>query len=175
VLGNAMGGSFCPGAEAAWIMRNPDIYSGPYRIKPSAGYAIGGLTIPSAGSGTAGGPGIAAGLEPGDVTKYSAQPWQSDFNECTSQDIDVTYDNWNLLYPSSTGDPMQRWSWTTYWWPAHRPVQVNNQPWSPTAQNNAGDLAMVTAWPSLSFVARNPDATVENLEPAFVMVEPSPS
>ena len=27
VLGNALGGSFCPGAEASWIMRNPAIYS----------------------------------------------------------------------------------------------------------------------------------------------------
>ncbi len=173
VLGNVMGGSFCPGAEAAWIMRNPNIYAGPYRIKPSASYVIGGLTVPSAGTGTAGEPGISDGMEPGDVTKYSAQPWQSDFNECTSQDIDVTYENWNVLYPSSTGDPMLQWSWTTYWWPAHRPVKVNNQPWSPTAQNNAGDLAMVTTWSSLSFVAKNPDATVENLDPAFVMVEPS--
>ncbi len=27
VLGNALGGSFCPGGEATWIMRNPAIYA----------------------------------------------------------------------------------------------------------------------------------------------------
>lgn len=175
VLGNALGGSFCPGGEACWIMRDPAIYRAPYRIRAAAGYSTGGLTIPTAGTGLAGSPGLAGGLEPGDITKYSAQPWQSDFNECYTQDIDVTYENWNVLYPSSTGDPMQSWSWTTYWWPSHRPVTVNNNAWSPTQQNNAGDLAMVTLWPTLSFIRDNPDATVQKLQPAFIAVEPPQS
>jgi len=33
VLSNALGGAFSPGAEVNWIMRNPSIYSAPYRIK----------------------------------------------------------------------------------------------------------------------------------------------
>lgn len=32
VLTNLTGGAFCPGAEAGWIMRNPGIYTKPYRI-----------------------------------------------------------------------------------------------------------------------------------------------
>ncbi len=36
VLGNALGGSFCPGGEASWIMRNPAIYASPYRIRHAA-------------------------------------------------------------------------------------------------------------------------------------------
>lgn len=172
VLGNALGGAFCPGAEACWIIRNPAIYSSAYRINQSSSFVPGGLTIPVAGTGLAGVPGIAGGLEPGDITKYGAQPWQSDFNECYTQDIDVTYENWNLLYPDSTGDPLQSWTWTTYWWPSHRPVYVNNVEWSPTEQNNAGDLAMVTLWSTLSFIRDNPDATVENLQPAYIAVEP---
>jgi hypothetical protein len=48
----------------------------------------------------------------------------------------------------------------TYWWPVHRPYYVSTaatgtQLWSPTAQNNAGDLAMVTAWASLRFLVRD--------------------
>ena len=31
-------------------------------------------------------------MQPGDLTKYSGIPWQSDFNECSTQMIDVTYD-----------------------------------------------------------------------------------
>ena len=32
VLGNVLGGSFCPGGEVGWIVRNPAVYSEPYRI-----------------------------------------------------------------------------------------------------------------------------------------------
>ena len=32
VLGNVLGGSFCPGGEIGWIARNPAIYAAPYRI-----------------------------------------------------------------------------------------------------------------------------------------------
>ena len=48
---------------------------------------------------------FARGLQPGDLTKYSALPWQADFNECTTQDINITYETWNRLDPSSEGDP----------------------------------------------------------------------
>ena len=30
------------------------------------------------------------GLQPGDLTKYMSVPWQADFNECSTQPIDVT-------------------------------------------------------------------------------------
>src|SRR5258708_5879282 len=33
VLSNLMGGSFCPGAEVNWIIRNPSVYKEPYRLK----------------------------------------------------------------------------------------------------------------------------------------------
>ena len=32
------------------------------------------------------------GLQPGDLTKYSALPWQADFNECSIQNINITYE-----------------------------------------------------------------------------------
>jgi hypothetical protein len=136
-------------------MRNPAIYSAPYRINQSTSVEQGELSQPSGAS-------IEQGLEPGDLTKYSAVPWQSDFNECTNQPIDTTYLEWNSIEPDRTGDPVVPTSQLTYWWPVHRPVFFGTPtqpalPWSPTAQNNAGDLAMVTAWASLRFIVLTTD------------------
>jgi len=146
-LAAALGGAFCPGAEAGWIMRNPAIYSAAYRIKPTPP-SQGELSLP-------GGAELSGGLEPGDITKYSALPWQSDFNECTNQPIDITYRDWNNLELDSVGDPVAQAFQLTYWWPVHRPFIFNGAPWSPTAQNNAGDLAMTTAWASLRFIIQS--------------------
>jgi len=49
-------------------------------------------------------------LQPGDLTKYSALPWQADFNECTTQDIDITYELWNKIDPKSENDRGSGWS-----------------------------------------------------------------
>jgi L-Lysine epsilon oxidase N-terminal/L-lysine epsilon oxidase C-terminal domain len=159
VLSNLLGGSFCPGGEAAWIMRNPAIYAGPYRINQSKGYTPGSLSLtenlspaPDAVAD------LSAGLEPGDITKYDAVPWQADFNECSTQSIDITYEKWNTIEPKSTGDPVKRVAQLTYWWPAHRPMKVQTQnsgqvDWSRgIPQSNAGDLKMVTAWKDLGFI-----------------------
>ncbi len=91
-LASGLGGSFCPGGEASWIMRNPAIYASAYRIHHSS-YSPGGLSQPGAlpGGAPSAAANMANGLEPGDLTKYSAVPWQSDFNECTTQTIDITY------------------------------------------------------------------------------------
>jgi hypothetical protein len=180
VLGNTLGGSFCPGGEITWIIRNPAIYSEPYRIKwnpaflPDAGstrksgtgefFPPAALRFPGPG-GTA--DDYSAGLEPGDLTKRSALPWQGDYNECSLQTIDVTYETWNKLYDTS-GDPavaaQNRRTNITLWWPAHRPMQVFRSTdyaqvdWARgIPQTKAGDLKMVTAWKSLGFVVKNPD------------------
>ncbi|MGC2108894.1 MAG: LodA/GoxA family CTQ-dependent oxidase [Candidatus Korobacteraceae bacterium] len=170
VLGNVLGGAFMPGAEACWIMRNPAIYSSAYRVN-QASYTPGGLSQPAVvangSNGNAVAASLAAGLEPGDLTKYDAIPWQADFNECSTQVIDITYDEWCEIYPGSTGDPIQPMTQLTYWWPVHRPMEVttylgNNQygggQWSPTAQTHVGDLQMVSEWASLGFILRNPAA-----------------
>jgi hypothetical protein len=171
VLGNALGGAFCPGGEASWIMRNPAIYQHAYRIKQA-------VATPGALSQPARLPGappdnvasLRLGLEPGDITKYSGVPWQSDFNECSTQDIDVTYRDWNSIDPDNTGDPVADRTQLTYWWPAHRPMFVNGRAWSPTANTHAGDLQMVSIWATLSFVTRTPDPGP--FDPSFQMTEP---
>jgi L-Lysine epsilon oxidase N-terminal/L-lysine epsilon oxidase C-terminal domain len=152
-LAAGLGGAFCPGGEATWIVRNPAIYAGAYRIRRSTTATQGELSQPGASR-------LAGGLEPGDLTKYSAVPWQSDFNECTNQVIDMTYQGWNDIDPDSIGDPVAQTYQLTYWWPVHRPFYYHLGDgsaglWSPTSQNNAGDLAMVTAWAQLRFFIRD--------------------
>jgi L-Lysine epsilon oxidase N-terminal/L-lysine epsilon oxidase C-terminal domain len=177
VLGNILGGSFCPGGEIGWIARNPGIYSAPYRIKGNSAF----LPEPGPANGapgefyppqlTVGREKPGAGLEPGDLTKRSALPWQADFNECSTQPIDITYEGWSKLYedgPKSTN--------ITLWWPTHRPMQVFRAAGDSYTQNdwavgipqtNAGDLKMTTAWRELGFVVPNPKGGY----PGFIEVE----
>lgn len=181
VLSNLLGGAFCPGAETAWIMRNPAIFAASYRIKHSsyfnakdlASWDPPQLSLPGGPLGPTDQGGLGAGLEPGDLTKYSGIPWQSDFNECSDQPIDITYEDWSVIYPNSTGDPVQDVTQNTYWWPTHRPMQVTNPDnsqmnWSQgIPNNNVGDLKMVSAWNKLGFILNT--GTADN--PNFVQVE----
>lgn len=184
VLGNVLGGAFCPGGEAGWIMRNPAIYAEPYRIKDIAisELTTGSLSQPARVTGADAAADMATGLEPGDITKYSALPWQADFNECSTQNVDITYEQWNSIYPTSIGDPVKSILNPTYWWPSHRPMGVNQQiptpPGAPTAytmmewsngipQSHAGDLKMVSAWKDLGFIINNSDPT----GPAYIQIE----
>jgi L-Lysine epsilon oxidase N-terminal/L-lysine epsilon oxidase C-terminal domain len=187
VLSNALGGAFSPGAEVGWIMRNPSIYWAPYRVKADRSISNFLETAAQMNTGT----GVAqdytfnvenplsqdndfdTGLQPGDMTKYMALPWQTDFNECTTNPNDVTYADWNVLYPESEHDSRmqkERKVVETMWWPAHRPLQYNQVTsvsqgkasyawlnWSRgIPQMNQGDLKMVTEWSSLRFIIRNP-------------------
>ena len=156
VLSNGLGGSFCPGGEVSWIIRNPAIYAKPYRIKASKSFTPGSLSTP--GDISSGSAGFTFGMEPGDLTRYSGVPWQSDFNECSTQLIDITYDKWNVLEPGTTGDPIVPVTQLTYWWPSHRPMWVTTDKgaqvqWqAKITQTNAGDLEMVSAWKKLGFI-----------------------
>jgi hypothetical protein len=174
VLSNCLGGAFCPGAEVTWFIRNCRIFdaqmkngalqNGLYRIKHK-------LTIgPNAMSESVGdtlginyfqpnnlslGEHLGDGLEPGDLTKRNAVPWQCDFNECTTNPTDVTYDNWNVInLPQS-----QRLSYGVVWWPAHRPLQVTTatggqgRDWAePIPETDQGDTMMVSLWNQLGFL-----------------------
>jgi len=212
VLMNVLGGAFCPGGEVGWVMRNPSIYFEPYRIKAdrsrsdflqSAAQASQTKTTvqqdytfaietPLSQNNN-----FTSGLQPGDLTKYMALPWQSDFNECTTQPINITYTDWNNL--SAGSDKDQRLAdeekvWTTLWWPAHRPLQsfelvsvangtaeTNWTVWSRgIPQTNAGDLKMVSEWWRLGFIIRNPYLKPEALlqasdgnTPKYISVERS--
>jgi hypothetical protein len=151
-LENCVGGAFSPGIEMTWISRNPLIYSAPYRIKHKAG-----VEPPLSLGGD-----LARGLEPGDAGKYMAQPWQADYNECSSQPI---------------GDRI------LWWWPVQRPLFVyieehghlRQVPWVGTdADQNAADyvqfgedIDMVPLWKELGFIYN--EGTQEH--PRFLEVE----
>lgn len=186
VLGNVLGGAFNPGAEVAWIIRNPAIYSKPYRIKANPAF------IPTAGSSRISGnnpfiienglsqtDNLTVGLEPGDLTKRSALPWQADLNECSTQDIDVSYELWNKVYPDSINDPTSSKTQVaiTMWWPTHRPLQVflesgQQIEWAAyIPQTYEGDLKMVSAWKEFGFLIRNPDTSAY---PAYYEIERNP-
>ncbi len=215
VLSNLAGGAFCPGAEVGWIIRNPAIFVEPYRIKADplfAGFrqtaanenqSVNTFPVPeqdyiayldtplSLGSD------YSVGLQPGDLTKMMALPWQADFNECSTQEIDVTWALWNNIDASNPNDPWMkrtRMVWETLWWPAHRPMQVYElidgteadpkfqyYNWARgVPQTNAGDLKMVTEWRRLGFLLRNPYVPPEQLNqpsplppPKYVNVERS--
>ena len=104
-LENCVGGAFCPGIEMTWIARNTTIYH-PLPAKPALSDAFrirhkdvsGGLTLTNGADND-----YSNGVEPGDIIKYMAQPWQADFNECSVQ-------------PIPAGGP-EYW-----WWPAQRPI-----------------------------------------------------
>jgi len=192
VLSNVLGGAFCPGGEVGWILRNPAIYVEPYRIKADPQFAAfrqtaaeannnSGAAIPEADYSAYVDATLSQkdnfdrGMQPGDLTKHMALPWQADFNECTTQPINVTYEEWNKIYPANQKDSLMRREqavWETLWWPAHRPLQVFEAAsgsatvdWSRgIPQTNAGDLKMVTAWWTLPFVLKNPKANEKPTE-----------
>lgn len=204
VLSNLLGGSFCPGAEVTWIIRNPAVYLEPFRLKADPTFYAFRQTAAQASAKSGDVHDVEyvsyineplsqqsdfdTGLQPGDLTKYSALPWQSDFNECSIQPINITYEEWNKIYPDVELDSrLKRESqvWETMWWPAHRPLQTfepvgfsDGKPasyrmlnWSRGIPGTyAGDLKMVTAWPKLAFVVRNPflpDAKLDGPSPDY--------
>lgn len=187
VLGNVLGGSFCPGGEVGWIIRNPAIYVKPYRIKQNPDF------VPNSGSGRLSGKNafmppalsqtdnLEKGMEPGDITKRNALPWQADFNECATQTIDVTYREWNKLYDSGN-DPgvLNNKVVKTLWWPAHRPMQVyrnvegsyKQEDWAKgIPQTFEGDFKMVSEWKNLGFVLKTSDKFPEYTEVERTEVE----
>ncbi|VEB44297.1 Uncharacterised protein [Chromobacterium violaceum] len=96
-LDNCVGGPFSPGIEMTWISRNPAIYGQPFRIRNHF-VPEGPLSLDFD---------LKRGMEPGDVTRYMAIPWQADFNECSSQPLDGR---------------------RLWWWPAQRPEFVYLEP-----------------------------------------------
>jgi hypothetical protein len=150
-LENCVGGAFSPGIEMTWISRNPRIYTEPFRLKLKA-------QVPTPLSL---GMNLAAGLEPGDLIKFMAVPWQADFNECSSQPLDNR---------------------VVWWWPAQRPVMVYLEPgrhkqvaWvgtdydqhAPDYVSFKDDIEMVEHWKRLGFVFNTGTAD----RPDFVEVE----
>lgn len=118
VLVNCLGGRFSPGIDLTFIVRDSDLYvkdwqtsgTGPFRINPRPlDYGNVRPDRPLLTEGYVPLQTGMAGLEPGDVSKFMAIPWHTDYNSCAT----------HLPSPNPAGNTTLFWSW-----PAQRPVAV---------------------------------------------------
>lgn len=118
VLLNCLGGRYSPGIELTFIVRDTNLYitdtqarlsSGPFRIRAEAlNYSNLAANKPVLGVGYV--PLRSDPVQPGDLSKFMAQPWHTDYNSCAIHQPDPN---------KPAGNNMLYWSW-----PAQRPVQV---------------------------------------------------
>ncbi len=118
VLVNCLGGRFSPGIDLTFIVRQPDLYikdwqtsgTGPFRVKPKPlDYSTVQRHTPLLTEGYVPLHTGNTGLEPGDISKFMAIPWHTDYNSCAT----------HLPSPNPSGNNYLFWSW-----PAQRPVAV---------------------------------------------------
>jgi len=115
VMENCLGGRYSPGIELTFIVRDINLYkqywqgkTGPFRVnEQSLDYTTAQKNTPFLGVGYV--PLRTAPVEPGDLCKFMALPWHTDYNSCATHTPDPDPENNNTLY----------WSW-----PAQRPVSV---------------------------------------------------
>ena len=112
---NCLGGRFTPGIDVTFVVREAQIYdpdwprsgSGPFRIRRKRlDYARQDRPVLSCGYVPRH---VEDGLEPGDLSKFMAVPWHTDYNSCATHPPD----------PNPKGNRKLFWSW-----PAQRPVAV---------------------------------------------------
>ncbi|KLN63993.1 LodA/GoxA family CTQ-dependent oxidase [Vibrio sp. VPAP30] len=127
VLENCLGGRYSPGIDLTFIVRDTNLYMtnwqgkvGPFRINMEAlDYANAKSIKPFLGVGYI--PLRTAAVEPGDLSKFMAQPWHTDYNSCATH---VPDPNPSMPNPDGKEKPPIEDS-TLYWsWPAQRPVSV---------------------------------------------------
>jgi hypothetical protein len=118
-LANCIGGRLSPGIDLTFVMREPAVYQlpwktsqgGPFRVraKPLAYDAKIPGNQPFLTVGYVPRHEDTDGLEPGDLSKFMALPWHTDYNSCATHPPD----------PPIPGNRTVLWSW-----PAQRPVAV---------------------------------------------------
>ena len=134
-VGNCVGAPFSPGIETTWIVRNEKIYHKPFTIK--VGHFSGSNEqlneyYKQNGLSTTADEGEGFGVEPGDLTKRMAIPWQSDFQECTVQTPNTTVPTVNQ-FADGTGIEVPP-AYYVYWWPPQSPMHVMTGSMNPQDQ-----------------------------------------
>ncbi len=87
-LENCSGGGFCPGMEVGWLIRKPQVYSEPFRIK--AGAKVDSLTV-----------------GPGFFSQQVALPWHADFWECQKEEDTEAAGVYQAWWPANRPDDVQ--------------------------------------------------------------------
>jgi L-Lysine epsilon oxidase N-terminal/L-lysine epsilon oxidase C-terminal domain/Iron-containing redox enzyme len=116
---NCLGGRFSPGIDLTFVMRESAIYVQPWQTSGAGPFRVHAKPLDYAGVKSANKPLLtcgyvprhveADGLEPGDLSKFMAIPWHTDYNSCAT-------------HPPSPNPPGNR---KVFWsWPAQRPVAV---------------------------------------------------
>ena len=118
VMVDCLGGRFSPGIDLTFVVRQPSLYvqdwetsgTGPFRIRAKQlAYTAARHDQPLLTEGYVPLRVDQDGLEPGDLSKWMAVPWHTDYNSCAT-------------HPPSPNPPSNR---TVFWsWPAQRPVAV---------------------------------------------------
>jgi len=117
-LTNLLGGRFSPGIDLTFIVRDPYLYDQDWTEADKGPFRIGAKTL-DYGSANPSTPFLTVGytpnrtvknpVEPGDLCKFMALPWHTDYNSCATHS------------PS----PNPERNTTLFWsWPAQRPVSV---------------------------------------------------
>lgn len=124
-MANCLGGRYVPGIEVSYTIMEKDIYhqdwktsgSGPFRIKHyPLSYEGLDKSTPYLTSGWIPLHNMTDGLQPGDVSKFMAIPWQTDYNSCS---IHATAINTDGVNKSNGAESTLYWSW-----PSQRPDAV---------------------------------------------------
>ncbi|EKU99126.1 hypothetical protein Lepto7375DRAFT_1136 [Leptolyngbya sp. PCC 7375] len=124
ILMNCLGGRFSPGIDMTFIVRQPEVYqtdwretgAGPFRLKAKPlAYTEATTAQPFLSEGYVPYHSASDGLEPGDPSKFLANPWHTDYNSCAT----------HQTAPNPPSPLMNQPSSTLYWsWPSQRPVAV---------------------------------------------------
>jgi hypothetical protein len=118
-LVNCLGGRFSPGIDLTFVVREPAIYVQPWRNAGVGPFRVRAKRLNYDPDSSTGQPLLTCGyvprhvesegLEPGDMTKFMAIPWHTDYNSCATHPPS----------PNPAGNRKVFWSW-----PAQRPVAV---------------------------------------------------
>ncbi|EAQ66745.1 hypothetical protein MED121_12495 [Marinomonas sp. MED121] len=124
-LSNCLGGRYVPGIEVSYSIMDKEIYiqdwrksgAGPFRIKHKRmDYQGLNKADPYLNIGWIPRHGMTDGLEPGDLSKFMAIPWQTDYNSCSIHATAINTDGVNMSNGAES---------TLYWsWPSQRPDAV---------------------------------------------------
>jgi hypothetical protein len=79
-LENCVGGPFYPGIEVSWLIRQPDLYAGAFRLR-APGFTLGPLTF-----------------QAGFFSQQMALPWQADFYDCHKEEHTPDDSHESLVY-----------------------------------------------------------------------------